>query len=439
MTIFFIIAALFVVLALAAIVPSALKNSDRAEHDQLEINIGIAKDRRDALNNALADGIIDQATHDTEQSDLENALALDLSAEQNKLNTPRSGVVVAICIALFIPIASGALYLHLGMPEGVNIEAAHQQAVAARNQANAEANGQPGALSDLLPNLEKKLEANPEDRDGWKLLGKSYLTIGEFANAKRALLRAYGLDANDPELLSQLAEATAMDAGGDLSGKPSEYLESALEIDPNHEQSLWLKAIASQQAGRHEEAIEQFNALKAGVADNPQAIASIEEMVAASQQALGIPVTPSSANTQNQTANAASADNADSNVADANSASSTTSEASLRVTVTLADNVLAQVKPSDSVFIFARASAGPPMPLAVSRHVVSELPVSVVLDDSMAMMPAMTLSQFPSVTVGARISQSGNAIAQPGDWFGEQTDVLPANVSQVELTIHKQK
>jgi len=415
MTLFFIIVALLVVAALLAIIPSALTRSSRDEHDQLETNIAIAKDRRSNLNKALTSGVIDQATFDTELLDLESALAHDLSEEQQQRVWARGGLAIAACITLFLPIASGALYLHLGTPNGVDSQAMHRQAVAARNQQP----DRPPPIDDALASLEEKLTDDPTNLDNWKLLGKTYLLINDFPNAKRALQSAYELDNKDTEVLAGLANATAMALDGDLSGQPGVYIDQALAIDPNHVQSLWLKAIAVQQAGQHDDAIARFEALRADVTDNPDAIANIDQLIAVSKRALGI---------------------TDETPTDKPVAQTPKVEgASLRVTVSLADEIIDNVNATDSVFIFARASDGPPMPLAVSRHLVSELPVTVLLDDSMAMMPAMTLSQFPSVTVGARVSQSGNAIAQSGDWFTEQHNVLPADVSELALTIDTQK
>lgn len=430
MTLFFVLACALVVAALAAILPSTLKSGhargESAAHElnRLETNIQIAKERRNSLEQALNNGVIDQETYDTERSDLENALALDLAAEKAQSETSRSGFVAAGLIAVFLPIASGALYLHLGTPDAVDTDIKHQQALAAQQQQQQERANTPPALAELLPNLEKKLEANPTDVDGWKLLGKSYLTIGEFSNAKRALMRAYALKKDDPDVLAQLAEATAMERSGDLSGEASQYLDDALALNPDHQQSRWLKAIASQQAGNHEDAITRFEALRAGVADNASAQASIDEMIAQSKQAMGLSVESADSTTQ------ASQTETD---------GSNNTGASLSITVNLADNVKAKTDPGDSVFIFARASNGPPMPLAVSRHTVNDLPITVVLDDSMAMIPAMTLSTFPSVTVGARVSKSGNAIAQPGDWFVELNDVVVADTDELSLTINQQK
>lgn len=422
MTFFFIIAALLVASALAAVLPSALKGSPRAELDQLETNIQIAKDRRIKLKNALATGTIDQTTYDTELDDLEHGLAHDLGAGQKQRLSSRGGLAITACIALFIPIASGALYLHLGTPDGIDSQAMHEQAVAARDQQT----DKPPAIDEAIASLEKKLVEDPGNLDNWKLLGNTYLLTNDFSNAKRALESANELDdGKDPDVLAGLANASAMVDGGDLSGQPAEYIDQALAIDPNHVQSLWLKAIATQQAGQHEQAITRFETLRAGVIDNPDATANIDELIAVSRQALGI----------SEESTTATPTSTDSPTTDAPSVQG----ASLSVTVSLANGVIDKVNASDSVFIFARASSGPPMPLAVSRHIVSDLPVTVVLDDTMAMMPAMTLSQFPSVTVGARVSKSGDAIAQPGDWFTEKTNVLPAETSELALTIDTQK
>jgi len=86
--------------------------------------------------------------------------------------------------------------------------------------------------------------------------------------------------------------------------------------------------------------------------------------------------------------------------------------------VTLAAGLSGKVSPDDTVFIFARAAAGPPMPLAVLRKKARELPVVFALDDSMAMAPGMKLSEHARVVVGARVSKSGSATPGPGDLQG---------------------
>jgi cytochrome c-type biogenesis protein CcmH len=77
-----------------------------------------------------------------------------------------------------------------------------------------------------------------------------------------------------------------------------------------------------------------------------------------------------------------------------------------------------ELRPGDTVFVFARAVGGPPMPLAVARFPATELPREVELSDAMAMAPGMTLSSFPQVSVIARVSRRGGVNAQPGDLEG---------------------
>lgn len=109
----------------------------------------------------------------------------------------------------------------------------------------------------------------------------------------------------------------------------------------------------------------------------------------------------------------------------------------LQIAVSLDPAVSGQTAPDDAVFVYARAASGPPMPLAVQRYRVADLPVSVTLDDSMAMVPAMRLSAFPQVVVGARISRSGQATPQAGDLEGQTGPIAAAETSQVSVTIDR--
>ncbi|MES9964394.1 MAG: c-type cytochrome biogenesis protein CcmI, partial [Candidatus Sedimenticola sp. 20ELBAFRAG] len=105
----------------------------------------------------------------------------------------------------------------------------------------------------------------------------------------------------------------------------------------------------------------------------------------------------------------------------------------------LAPEFATQVSPDESVFIYAKALQGPRMPLAASRHKVKDLPLELALDDSTAMMPQMRISNFSEVTVGARVSRSGNAIAQAGDLVGEISPVSVAGSGVTEIVINSRK
>ena len=100
--------------------------------------------------------------------------------------------------------------------------------------------------------------------------------------------------------------------------------------------------------------------------------------------------------------------------------------------VQLAGPLAAKAAPGDTLFVFARAAQGPRMPLAILKMRVSDLPLTFTLDDSSAMSPEMTLSKFPMVVVGARVSRSGDAMPRTGDLVGQ---VGPVETGSTKLTI----
>jgi cytochrome c-type biogenesis protein CcmH len=110
------------------------------------------------------------------------------------------------------------------------------------------------------------------------------------------------------------------------------------------------------------------------------------------------------------------------------------SDAHVAGRVSLAPALASRAAPTDTVFIFARAAEGPRVPLAVLRRTVAELPIDFTLDDSMAMSPQFTLSKFPLVVVGARVSKSGNAVPQPGDLQGQAAPIKVGSKG-IELVI----
>ena len=442
MTLFFISAALLVLLSVGWLT-LGLFRSNGAKTDQEAVNITLARERRNTLDNALADGSIDQATYDYERQQLEYDLAADLRLEQASTTRPGGQLSAAVLVCVFIPVAAGALYLQLGNPDAIT-----QPPDAPIGSSDASAQQGAQAIAELLPQMEERLQQTPDDIEGWRLLGRSYLSMGEFDKARSALETAVSLDDSDVPTIVQFAEATAMTKGGEMAGEPAAIVTRALSLDPDNEHAIWLGAIAQQQIGNHDVALQGFNRLAAMAQDNPQAMATIEEMrsrsiaaMAGLQQNDTDTTLPDDNNPPSDLSTSAAAEStpSEAGLTQGSSPSDDASDnVSIAVTVALSEEALAASAEDQVVFIYARATNGPPMPLAVSRLSVADLPTTVTLDNSMAMIPTMTLSSFPSVTVGARVSVSGEAIAQTGDWFSEATDIDPANTDSVELNIDQQ-
>ncbi len=473
---FFLFSALLVALTLGVLGWSVLRAPPAAEHAspaQRDANVAIAREQLAALDRARDAGDLDAAAYADERERLERTLAASLDAAPVTRGHRAAAIGAAAVIAIAVPIATGVLYLELGQPEALVLGpqsrgAGTQQADSAgavggqaapngappAGQGGAEAgagDAQAPALDQLLPELEAKLADRPDDLEGWSLLGRTYLNVQRFDKAAEALERASGLAPNDVDLLTALAEARAMRDGGTLTGAALAPLERAVELDPMHEQGLWLLGIARQQANEHDAAIGLLTRLR-GIAvgsGNAAAVATIDEYLSASRGALGLaPIAsgseaaplaaaPSGPDADQADADQAVADQAVADQAVTDQAVTATGNA-ITVDVSLSDDARAEVDPAQSVFVFARAAEGPPMPLAVARLTVADLPTTVRLDESMAMLPTMTLATFPTVTVGARVSASGEPAAASGDWFDEQEDVAPADGPQLDLVIDRQ-
>jgi cytochrome c-type biogenesis protein CcmH len=265
----------------------------------------------------------------------------------------------------------------------------------------------------LVGRLAARLKDNPEDAEGWMMLGRSYAVMGRFGDSSEAYANAVARVPNDAQLLADYADSLAMSQGRTLQGEPEKLLERALAVDPNNVKALVLAGTAAFDRNDRAGAIrywERALSILPGESDMAQRVrASIAEaggsagktQVARPAQAQGIAEAGGSVGKM-QVARPAQAQGS----------------ASISGVVKLDPKLAGKVAPDDTVFIFARAAEGPRMPLAILRKQGRDLPVQFTLDDSMAMAPQMKLSAFPRVVVGARVSKTANATASPGDLQG---------------------
>jgi cytochrome c-type biogenesis protein CcmH len=200
-----------------------------------------------------------------------------------------------------------------------------------------------------------------------------------------------------------------MDQKGDMRGKPAELIRKAVKLVPDDTTALWLAGMVEEQEGNHKLAISYWERLTPQIQDDPDASSRIAALISKARERAGLPAQPVTV------------------VADTKSAEKPAGIAGKRVLVkvSLSPELSGKVGPDESLFIYAKALQGPKMPLAAERRKVRDLPLTLSLDDSGAMMPAMKISNFAQVVVGARVSRSGGAITQSGDLKGE---VAPVNV-----------
>jgi len=356
--------------------------------------LSIYRDQLAELERDLEQGTLEPAQYDSARAELERRLLEEVGSEPTEYIGPRrSGRPLALLIAVLMPAAVGLLYWHLGEPEGV---VPAQQAAPDSSRITQE------HFEAMTRQLAQRMAANPDDPVGWLMLGRAYKALAQYPEAVKALREADRRRPNEPEILAELAEALGMQSGRKLEGEPMKLLERALKIDPNHPKSLTLAGAAAFEAKDYKRTIRYWERLEKQVPPDSEMAAALRAGLTRARQLAGGAVQPAAE--------------------------------TIRGEVRLAQALKDRVRADDTVFVVARAADGPRMPLAVLRKRAAELPLSFVLDDSLAMAPNVKLSDFSKVIVTARISRNGTTQPQSGDLQGASAAVRPG-AGGVEVTI----
>ena len=471
MTIFWILAAGLAVLALVFVLPPMLRrDAGLPDLDRDDLNLDVFRQQLAELDGDLALGKLDQGQYDAARRDLERELVHDLEpVAPAKAQPPRrtgNQRWAAAVLALAIPALAVALYLKIGTLGIIpKLEAAAQapqspaQAQTAPGHATLPDGSPMPPLDALAQQLAERLEQKPDNPTGWVMLARTWFTLGEQGKGMAALERAYAVAPRQPEVLLAYAEALVQANDSQITGRPVQLLDALLVVDPGNLNGLWLRGMAAFQVADYPGALSRWEPLLAALdpaGPDAKELSGLMETarskagaVAAGGPIAGKPVpapipAPTPGPTQAPAAPVAeqvaaapvqppaqTAPNAPPQQAQAR----VPQPARLTVSVALDSALADQTTPDATVFIYAKAVAGPPMPLAAHKVRVAELPVTLTLDDSMAMMPQMRLSAFPQVTVGARISRTGQAMPQRGDLEGEVSPVASNEAGTVAVTI----
>ena len=406
---FLIFAALMLIAALAFVLVPLLRTrvGDDAQNE--------ARRRRKALEAAHADGILTDAEYAAKCAALAQAAPASAPART------RTGFAVALAVALLLPAAAILLYWQLGAPRALD-------------PANLVARSGEGAdIEAAIAQLAEKMKQDPDNAEGWALLGRAYKSTRRFAEARDALKRAHDLLPDDADLMVEYAETLVLSSSDHrIQGEALDLIEKAIQTNPQNQKGLWLAGIADSQAGKYAEAVKKWNTLLPLLPPGSNVADSVQEQIAQAEALRDDkPLPASSAQPPAEISKAAAAAEAGANEAQA----AATSGPRILVTVALDPRLKDKVAPGDTLFVFAKAASGPPMPLAIAKLSAAQLPASVTLTDAMSMMPNMNLSAFAQIVIGARISKSGQAIAQSGDLQALSAPLPNSRSEPVELTI----
>lgn len=407
---FWVAATASTLFALGVVLRPLLSKRESAAPDQLESNAAIYRGQLDELERDLAAGTLDADHYAESRRELERRLLEEASPSA----LPRPSAVrrwrFALLVAVLLPLTALGLYYQLGRPDAISYAPLDNLMAPAKPEAHAK----DVDLDPLVARLATRLrDKTPEDGEGWALLARSYVELKRHAEASAAFAKAAALLKRDPVLLVDYADALAMAQGRRMEGKPAQLVEQALALDPRNEKALMLAATYEFDRHRYPEAIKYWERLShvapPGSESAKEALASIEEAKAilSGKAVAAAPAAPIEAPAQ------------------AVAAPRAAPAAEIRGEVTLAPALARRVKPTDTLFIFARAANGPRMPLAIITAKASALPYRFTLSDSMNLMPGRNLSEMESVVVVARITSSGQATSQSGDLEGATPPLRP--------------
>ena len=347
MIVFWIFAALMLAAALWLLIPALLGRKLVRDLDRNQQNVAIARERFKELESEYGRGSLTEVDYEQARQELEQALLNDVddAAVSSASVSSSSSRASLAWVALGVPLAAVLLYLQLGTPAA--LEPPAQVAAAPQGHAGGDSTA---TMEQLVASLAAKLQQEPDNPEGWFMLGRSYMSMGRYAEAAEAFQRVLDQVGDEPTVMLRYADAQAMAQGGKISGKPFEMIKKALLLKPDDATGLWLAGLGYEEQGEYELAVQHWRKLEPMMQDDPASLNEVRNLIARAEQKLGRPVTAQVATPEPAAA----------------------SGVALKVSVSLDESLQGKVSPGDTVFIFARAVAGPPMPLAAVRKQVRD-------------------------------------------------------------------
>ncbi|MGM0772992.1 MAG: c-type cytochrome biogenesis protein CcmI [Pseudomonadota bacterium] len=409
---FWLTSAVLILLALAFIVAPLFfhRSGRRAEMDLRNQNLLAYRSRMEELDREFEAGAMDEESYRQLREELAGSMLDDVpDAERGVLESPaqvrggRSSVAVALVSLLLVPAAAVLLYQQWGALDDVEQFRAMQEMTAADGD-------RLGQMQELTAQLRERLEENPDNRDGWAMLGRTYMRLEQYNDAAWAFERLADIIEDDDNGMAVAwglsAQAQFFGSQGELTSEVSEAIENARSINPDEVNSLGLLGIYAFGQENYEEALRYWERIVEVAPDHPQ-IGSIRQGIEQAYQRLG-------REAPNDDAEAASGPG-------------------VTVRVEIDESFRDEIPADTTLFVLARdaeGQGGPP--LAVARLTAGQLPADVRLDDRFNMSPDNKLSDASEVRVQARLSRAGTARAQAGDWEGELDEPVAVGDEQAE-------
>lgn len=388
MTIFWVISALLVLVAMAVFVVPMYKGKEQDEvASRDELNKAFFKDRMDELKEESSEGLVENK--DELVVELQQSLLDDVPANAEQTKTKVSTAMLIPGLILLVGVSFG-MYMKVGSLDKVQ---AWNETVARLPELSQRLMDESNPLSDqemedLTLALRTRLHSNPNDATGWLLLGRIGMANRDAETAQDAMNRAYRLDPTNPEVMLSFGQTLMMIGDPAQSERARVLLRSVLRVDHTNIRALSLLAFDSFESGDFQQAINYWSMMQQIIGKDDPRAEMLDRSIARAQSQL------------DRGKNTAT---------------------SVSVTVDLDSSV--QLPEQGLVFVSVHSADGAPMPVAARRVPLSAFPFTITLDDNDSMIPERPMTSLQDMIIKARIDTDGNVMTRNGDWYG-QSDVI---------------
>lgn len=409
---FWLIMLLMLLVAIIFLILPLLKVRAKTSIAYRDSNLRLHEEKLEELDRDLAEGRIDQMRYKIARQELDRELlddvpeeSMDTAALHYAADTSRQPAL-ALAIAVFLPTLALLVYMQLGMHAASDMVAEQKKPTM--------------SVEDMTVKLESRLHDKGGSVEEWTMLGRALKHLGRYADSANAFASASSMETS-AQLLMEQAEALALANDQKFDMKARELVIDALNMEPDNVNALWFAGVAEFQFGNFRQAIDHLSRLSTEASIDEEINKSIHFYISKAREML--------------IAKGETVASLDELLPAAKNSAKAEPAVQLQVVVDISDAVRQKFAADDIVFVYAKAEQGPKMPLAAQRLTLAELPASVTLDDNMAMVEGMSLSAFPRVVVSARVTRSGSAIAQSGDYIGEQAIDVAASGGALKIKI----
>ena len=408
MTLFLLSASSLLLISIITIIRTLMnKNNEKINSNQNSIDIYNQKLKEinfDIENHLITKSEANNAIEELKYSLIKDNKNTDILDSKLYFSNLKSKKTISIILLLVIPVFVISVYSFIGAPNSI------EKLVLVSDLKNSKDNSEKlVSVEQMLNRIERRLLDDPNNSDDWLMLANSYVVLKRYPEAIRALENLYRLKGDDPSLLFRYADVLAMANSGIFAGKPSELIKKALQLDPQNTMGLWLAGLVAYEEGEVKKAINYWENVLPKLEIGSEEEKNIRKYIEFAKENNNISIQNNDSITQEKI------------------------EYSLKLSIELSPN-FTNINKNKALFIYAKPINSPNnMPIIVLRKTVADLPLLVEMNDSMSMLPSNKLSDYKSVQVLARISNSGNAKSEKGDLIGivESMSTTSKNITKL--------